>query len=84
MKFIDIADLNKVKEIVRNYEAIEMLRVNEKNLIEWKDDLFAKIQSIQSSSDPKNNENFYRQIINVIKELNSYISFYENITEKEL
>lgn len=61
-----------------------MLKESDKKLIEWKDEFFDKIRSIQSSSDAKNNESFYRQIINVIKDLSGYLPIYQEITEKDL
>jgi len=77
-------DSKLLKETIQNYQVIEMLKESEKKLIEWKDDFFLKIQSIQSNSDPKNNESFYRQIINVIKDLSGYLTIYQQITEKDL
>ena len=77
-------DSKILKETIQNYQVIEMLKESEKKLIEWKDDFFAKVQLIQSNSDPKNNESFYRQIINVIKDLSGYLVIYQQITEKDL
>jgi len=61
-----------------------MLKNSEKKLIQWKNDFFEKIQSIQSNSDNKTNENFYRQIVNVIKELSGYLEIYPDINERNL
>lgn len=77
-------DSKLLKETIKNYQVIEMLKESDRKLIEWKDEFFDKIRSIQSSSDAKNNESFYRQIINVIKDLSGYLPIYQEITEKDL
>lgn len=76
--------MQSLKEICENFEFIEIFNANEKYLVEWKNDFFVKIQSIQASSDSKTNESFYRKVVEVVEKLRGFTISFAQITDQEL
>lgn len=81
---LDGLELAILKDTLQNFQTIETLKESDTKLIQWKDDFFQTIQLIQDNSDSKNYESFYRQIVNVIKELSGYLEVLEEISEINL